>query len=311
MCEIKPKHIKELSKEERQKFFDSFDLVLCDCDGVVWHPFRDFIPGSARAIDQLQRLHRKKLTFVTNNSVSSLEEHLEKFAKQGQLNITKNQIVHPAQTICDHLKKIQFKGLIYCLATPPFRQLLIEAGFQLTQDSMSTGAKAIESVRDLHEAIYGGSAVQAVIIDVDFNLSAAKIMRAQVQLQNPECLFLAGAADARIPFGRGEIIGPGAFIDLVAKASGRQPLVLGKPGEALGQLMLQRHKATPAHRVLFVGDSLASDIAFGHANGYQTLLVMTAGKSEMEKRLKDMAKDHSEMPDYVVDCLGDLLIEQS
>jgi len=49
--------------------------------------------------------------------------------------------------------------------------------------------------------------VDAVIIDVDFNLSAAKLMRAHVQLQNPKCLFLAGAADALIPFGKGEIIG--------------------------------------------------------------------------------------------------------
>lgn len=49
--------------------------------------------------------------------------------------------------------------------------------------------------------------MEAVVIDVDFNLSAAKMMRAQVQLQNPKCLFLAGAADALIPFGKGDIIG--------------------------------------------------------------------------------------------------------
>lgn len=49
--------------------------------------------------------------------------------------------------------------------------------------------------------------MQAVIIDVDFNLSAVKLMRAQVQLQNENCLFLAGAADASIPFGKGDIIG--------------------------------------------------------------------------------------------------------
>lgn len=65
----------------------------------------------------------------------------------------------------------------------------------------------IKTLKDLNEAIYGGDPAQAVVIDVDFNLSAAKMMRAHVQLQNPECLFLAGAADALIPFGKGEIIG--------------------------------------------------------------------------------------------------------
>lgn len=65
----------------------------------------------------------------------------------------------------------------------------------------------IQSLGDLREAIYGAEQMQAVIIDVDFNLSAVKLMRAQVQLQNENCLFLAGAADASIPFGKGDIIG--------------------------------------------------------------------------------------------------------
>lgn len=140
--------------------------------------------------------------------------------------VQQKQIVHPAQTICDHLKSINFEGLIYCLATPPFKQLLRDAGFQLYQEvSCPTRFRSsralyssvlfcfqregfvIHNLGDLREAIYGAEPMQAVIIDVDFNLSAAKLMRAQVQLQNENCLFLAGAADALIPFGNGDIIG--------------------------------------------------------------------------------------------------------
>ncbi|XP_020805198.1 phosphoglycolate phosphatase 2 isoform X2 [Drosophila serrata] len=127
------KYLKELSDQEREKFFDSFDLVFCDCDGVIWYPLRDFIPGSAEALAHLES-RGKQVTFVTNNSISSMKEHIEKFAQQGNLKIKEHQIVHPAQTICDHLKSINFEGLIYCLATPPFRQVLKDAGFQLTEE---------------------------------------------------------------------------------------------------------------------------------------------------------------------------------
>ncbi|KAM8721527.1 hypothetical protein ACLKA7_007413 [Drosophila subpalustris] len=296
----KPKYIKQLSAVEREKFFDSFDTVFCDCDGVVWYTLRDFIPGSAQAIAELQR-RGKQLTFVTNNSISSVDQHLQKFNSQTELKIEKRQIVHPAQTICDQLKSIGFEGLIYCLATPPFKQLLRDAGFRLCEDREGF---TIESIADLHGAIFGAETVQAVVIDVDFNLSATKLMRAHVQLQNPNCLFLAGAADAMIPFGNGNIIGPGAFIDVVAKASGRQPMVLGKPGEALRQILRDRHSDYPANRVLFVGDSLASDIGFARASGYQTLLVLTGGSSAAD--VANLPADHAHLPDYVCDCLGDL-----
>ncbi|XP_037726603.1 4-nitrophenylphosphatase [Drosophila subpulchrella] len=294
------KHLKTLSEDELGDFFDSFDLVFCDCDGVVWYPLRDFIPGSAEALSHLELLG-KQVTFVTNNSISSVKEHIEKFEKQGNLKIDEHQIVHPAQTICDHLRSINFQGLIYCLATPPFKELLVAAGFRLTEDS---GTGIIRSLKDLHDAIFSGDSVDAVIIDVDFNLSAAKLMRAHVQLQNPKCLFLAGAADALIPFGKGEIIGPGAFIDVVSQSVGRQPTALGKPGEDLRRLLLDRHPEIPPSRVLFVGDSLASDIGFARASGYQTLLVLTGGtKLEDVQRLP---ADHPQMPDYLADCLGQI-----
>ncbi|XP_052849492.1 uncharacterized protein LOC128260483 [Drosophila gunungcola] len=294
------KHLKTLTEKELVEFFDSFDLIFCDCDGVVWYPLGDFIPGSAEALAHLAHLG-KQVTFVTNNSISSVKEHIEKFDKQGQLKVDEHQIVHPAQTICDHLKSINFQGLIYCLATPPFKKVLVDAGFRLTEDS---GTGVITSLKDLHEAIFGGDSVEAVIMDVDFNLSATKMMRAHVQLQDPKCLFLAGAADALIPFGKGEIIGPGAFIDVVTQSVGRRPITLGKPGEDLRRLLLDRHPEIPPSRVLFVGDSLASDMGFARASGYRTLLVLTGG-TKLED-VRQLPADHPQMPDYMVDYLGQM-----
>lgn len=56
--------------------------------GVVWYTLRDFIPGSAQALAELQR-RGKQLTFVTNNSITSVEQHLQKLNSQPQLHIEK------------------------------------------------------------------------------------------------------------------------------------------------------------------------------------------------------------------------------
>lgn len=132
--------------------------------GVVWYTLRDFIPGSAQALAELQR-RGKRLTFVTNNSISSVAEHLHKFGEQAQLHVAKvcpryeglvdysialdpqEQIVHPAQAVCDHLKAIGFGGLIYCLATPPFKQLLRDAGFRLSQEVSCPASELLTEIQ--------------------------------------------------------------------------------------------------------------------------------------------------------------------
>ncbi|XP_030386602.1 phosphoglycolate phosphatase 1B, chloroplastic [Scaptodrosophila lebanonensis] len=293
----KPKYLKDLNAEQLQTFCTSFDTVFCDCDGVVWYTLGDFIPGSADAIRQLQ-LQGKQLTFVTNNSICSVERHIQRFAR-AQLKIDKQQIVHPAQTVCDYLKSQNFEGLIYCLATASFKELLLSQGFHLVPEQQD--GVQIKNLCDLRSAIQAEHQVKAVIIDVDFNMSLAKIMRAYQYLQNPQCLFIAGAADGVVPFGAGEVIGPGAFIDIVALAAGRQPVVLGKPGAGLMPILRERHVGSPPARVLFIGDSPGSDIVFARQCGYQTLLVLSGGVCAA-----DVALDDQSAPDYVTDCLGDL-----
>ena len=50
--------------------------------------------------------------------------------------------------------------------------------------------------------------VGAIVVDVDFNMNAPKLMRAHsYMMKNSQCLLIGGAADMLIPFGGGNIIG--------------------------------------------------------------------------------------------------------
>lgn len=51
------------------------------------------------------------------------------------------------------------------------------------------------SVPILYKLIKDEKPVKAVICEVDFNLSWAKLVRAQQYLMNPDCLFIVGATD--------------------------------------------------------------------------------------------------------------------
>lgn len=60
----------------------------------------------------------------------------------------------------------------------------------------------------------------------------------------------------------------------MATASGREPVVLGKPARTLWELVARQTGAV-AERTCMVGDRLDTDMAFAHVGGLHALLVLT------------------------------------
>ncbi|XP_017871101.1 PREDICTED: pyridoxal phosphate phosphatase [Drosophila arizonae] len=294
-----PQHILTMSGEQRQRFLESFDWVFSDIDGVIYNLESD-VPDAGLAYNALERAG-KRLTFVTNNSVRTLEQTARRFAKS-KIQVAPEQIWHPAQTLVYYLRSIQFEGLIYIMASPQFKAVLQQAGFQLLE---GPNHFIEETYEDLARHIFDKQPVRAVVIDVDFNLTSAKLMRAHLYLRHPDCLLITGATDRLLPVGKGvNIIGPGAFASILVEASGQPPIVMGKPGRPLGDMLLQQNKITDPRRVLMIGDMLAQDVLFGRQLGFQTLLVLTGGCS-LHQLLA--VTDPDLLPDYYADSVVDLL----
>lgn len=147
--------------------------------------------------------------------------------------------------------------------------------------------------------------MDAVIIDMDFNLNSVKILRAHQYLRYANCQLLIGCTDRFFTVTKDvRIIGPGFFSSILVEASDKVPIVLGKPGKELGNQLLHHQNIKEPQRVLMIGDMLAQDIRFGCLCGFQTLLVLSGGTTLEHLQAET---DAEQLPDYYADSLGDFL----
>lgn len=63
-------------------------------------------------------------------------------------NVLQREVINTAKTISWYLKKIQFTGEAFVIATKQFRQVLIDDGFKLVPQEVSNISKAYD--RDIH-----------------------------------------------------------------------------------------------------------------------------------------------------------------
>lgn len=181
--------------------------------------------------------------------------------------------MHPSLACICYLRKINFKGLIYCIGSTEFKKKLQEAGYEYIDGPHHM----IDDFVSLWKAVKDDNPVKAVIIDSDFNVSSTILIRAEIYLKNPECLFIAGTTDMMLPITKGfKIIGVGPYYKILEEASGRRAVVgksstnfgflvrvnikmssllVGKPGDALKDIVIDKYNIKDPKRVLFIGDT--------------------------------------------------------
>uniref|UniRef100_A0A182PWC7 4-nitrophenylphosphatase n=1 Tax=Anopheles epiroticus TaxID=199890 RepID=A0A182PWC7_9DIPT len=291
-------HLSKLSMEQKKKFFESFDIIQTDCDGVLWKT-EELFAGVESTIRALQT-NGKRVIFVSNNSVRSMDEYRSKLAVLNDGPRKDDDIMHPVKAIVAYLRDIEFAGLCYVIGSANFKDSLRSAGFQILD---GPNEPVDESPRKVIGIINDEQPVEAVIVDFDYNMNNTKLLRAQMYLKQ-DALFIAGVMDKELAVGGMRFIGPGCYVELLQNATGRKPIVLGKPGLQLSRMLKKRYSIENPRRVLFVGDQPEMDIKFGSISSYQTLLVGTGGfKAEDLVKLVDKP---DEIPDYYIESFAEL-----
>lgn len=253
-----------------------FDALLADLDGVVYAG-PQAIPG---AVESLRRLNGigVGLGYVTNNasrSPAEVAQHLRELGAPAE----DQQVVSSSQAAAELLASL----------LPAGARVLITGGEALAREIELAGLVPVRSEAEDPVAVVQGFHPEVGWKDL---AEAAYVVAAGA-------LWVATNTDMSIPQARGMAPGNGTLVAAVAAATGRQPLVAGKPEAPLFHAAAKR---LAADRPLVVGDRLDTDILGGNNAGFATVAVLTG----VDTRESILAARTLERPTFLINDLTDL-----
>lgn len=256
----------------------AFDAVLSDLDGVVYAG-PHAIDGAVEALQRLAGVD-VALGYVTNNASrtpAQVAEHLRELGAPA----TEEQVVSSAQAGAGLLAQ----------RYPVGSKVLVTGSAALAREVELVGMVPVRSADD-------GAVV--VIQGFDPSLGWRDLAEAAYAIAGGAD-WIATNTDMSIPQARGIAPGNGTLVAAVKSATGREPVVAGKPEAVLFHQAAARLNSTAP---LVVGDRLDTDILGGNNAGMATAAVLT-GVDTVESIL---AARTAERPDFVLRTLDELYL---
>jgi len=187
------KEVSKLSDVEVAEWFNSFDTVMTDCDGVLWVG-AEAIPGSPDMVQRFRELG-KRVFYVTNNSTKHRKEYKTKVDKLG-FGGDLEEIVGTAYLAAAYLEQVGFdkNKLVYVVGSTGITQELDDVGIKYlpigVSSSISLKDQVLTGVKDLDLERIG-----ALVFGISIELNYKDLMLCNVVLANPDCLFLLDMPD--------------------------------------------------------------------------------------------------------------------
>lgn len=257
---------------------------VLDIDGTLVHRAGHEVhvqPGAREVLERI-RASGRPLALFTNGSHAPPEAFAADLRSAG-LSVADDEVVTPLRSVQFYLRAHHRDGLVLLFGADSVREYLMRAGVRIAmRDDTTRPAAVFVAHADSVDFAALERAVRAV-------LGGARLLTAS---------YAPAYAGADGPiFSRGAMTAAA-----IAKASGKRPVVVGKPSRAAVQA-ISAQLGAPPEELAVIGDDLRMDIALGHLGGSRTILVRTGISSGVE--LEQVPEKHR--PDAVVDGVADLL----
>lgn len=251
--------------------------IISDMDGVLWAG-NTALPGLSAFFDWL-RAREIPYMLATNNSSKTRADYVAKLAKLGVHDVPEDRIVTSGTATASYLlTHYPTNTPIHVFGSDSLRYVVRQAGYRLTDD---------------------GDA-RVVVAGLDWELTYDKLRRA-TKLIRAGADFIGTNPDTTYPTPDGPVPGTGSLIAALRAASGREPIIIGKPYPPMYEAAL-RALDVPAENTLMIGDRLDTDISGAVALGLQTALMLTGISTRADLNLNGVVQ-----PDAIYDDLPDLL----
>lgn len=246
--------------------------ILIDLDGVVYQNNRP-IEGAAETLHWLNTQSIPHL-FVTNTTSKPRSTIVEKLSEMG-ISVSEDDIVTPVVAALTYLKQ----------RTNPKVALYVPE-------------KTLSEFIDC-DLVGQDEQPDAVILgDLGESWTFPLLNTAFRQLIGKKSCQLLALGMTRYWSGpQGLQLDVGPFVQALAFAAGKQPLVLGKPAETFFNLAAEK-LGLKAHELAMIGDDAISDVQAAQKCGLQGILVKTG-----KYRADDLTHTH---PDRVLDSIAQL-----
>jgi len=248
--------------------------ILFDLDGVLYEG-NHAIAGAAEVINWFDA-HSIPHLFLTNTSSKPRSDLVDKLASF-KIETSVDQFLTPPVATAQWLKKNS--GGAVALFIPESTK----SEFMDFEISTSTTEK-----------------VSAVVIgDLGEGWDFNTLNRAfRLLVENPEAILLALGMTRYWRAENGLQLDAGAYVSALSYATGRVPVVLGKPARTFYQAALDYLQAD-SRKTVMIGDDIKGDIEAAQQAGIRTVLVRTGKFTPSDLNL-------GVTPDVVIDSIADL-----
>ncbi|OEH77957.1 HAD family protein [Cyclospora cayetanensis] len=222
----------------------------------------------------------KSVYYLTNNSTLSRKGFVAKLQTLG-VPCTEQQVLCTSYSTAKYIRKQQKKAMHQSNKSS---RVYVVGEEGLLEELRSNGIDAFGGQEEVYEEIdFGNDPEVSVQPDVDFvvvgldrRFSYKKLQTAQLYINSCGAQFIGTNIDPLGNFStKQKWAGAGTMVAAVAAACRAQPVLMGKPSEQMQQLVLEALEGEDLNRVLVVGDSLLTDIAFAASSALQSCLCLT------------------------------------
>ena len=257
---------------DKNKLLEQIRLFLFDMDGTLYLGNRLF-DFTTQLLETIRSTGRRYL-FMTNNSSKSVEDYIKKLDNMG-ISATREDFITSSQATAYYLKQYYPNHRLYVCGTQSLKKELITEGFTVT-----------EKLDD----------VDCIVMGFDTELTFQKLEDVSCLLLTRENIpYIATNPDYVCPTEFGSVPDCGSVCDMIYNATGKRPVVIGKPSPLMPQLAMERYGYSKEETAV-VGDRIYTDIKSGLNAGITGILVMS-GETTAEILSNSKEKPHLVLQD--------------
>ena len=251
-------------------------LFLFDMDGTLYLGNRlfDFTNELLSTIKE----NGGKYIFMTNNSSKSVADYIKKLEKLG-VSADYDDFITSSQATAYYLKNHYPNATLYVCGTESLKEELIGEGFEITEDAEKA---------------------ECIVMGFDTELTFKKLHDISYMLCTSELTSIATNPDYVCPTEFGSVPDCGSICDTIYNATGKRPVVIGKPQALMPELAMAKTGYKKAETAV-IGDRIYTDIKSGINAGTVTVLVMSGETTE------EILKNSPDKPDVVLPSGKELL----